>query len=164
MKDCVITTVKLDPFLQQFLRGHFKCQEPIFIFPKGEDLLLRLEYFLSIPPRDFRPSNFGEWTFRIQVPAMEHKNPLSYFYLSEKKMILFSTRIRNFQRDVFHELIGVGIRRGMYKSEIIQSLMEDYNIDPKFEDRIQREWSRYKESIRLREFRERSKKSCQLVD
>jgi hypothetical protein len=151
-------TVKLDPFYQEFLRGQFNWYDPVFTFPKGHDLLKRLEYYLTVPPKDFKLDDFGEETFRIEIPRMEHKDPDCYTFLSEQKNKLFANAVRDYYRVIFHAEIGKAIKDGIPKSDMIFCLMDDYNISRDYEDRIIKDFDRYLKSERLRRYRRRNRK------
>jgi len=161
MSSGIYTTVKLHPFYQQFLRGQFQQTEQVFQFPKGHDLLMRLEFFLAKAPADFKPANYGKQTFRIEIPYMEHKDPFYYNYISENKSVLFARRIREYFRDVIHEEIGRARRKGFTRSEIIYGLMEELHISPTYFDLMEKEYKRYLQAERSRRFK-KGKKTPQL--
>jgi hypothetical protein len=157
----VICTVKLDPFYQAFLFQQFGYSEhvPVFAFPKGHDLSLRFQFYLSIPPRSYKGEDHGAWTFKIEVPFMEYKNPNSYRYISAKQQGSFQKRIRSFWQDVSHEIIGKSKRAGFLKEEIIQQLIDEFNFSEEHRDRIRREYSRYLQTERNRRFK-KQKQLC----
>jgi hypothetical protein len=158
MASGIICTMKLDPFYQAFLRSQFNVEEEVFEFPKGHDLLIRLEAFVTRTPVNYRAQDYGENTFRINLPHMEHKNVLYYNYLSDKKQTLFATRIRNYYQAIIHEEISKQISKGFQKDETIICLMEDFNIPSKYEDRIKRDYSRWKLAESQRRFRRKNRK------
>jgi hypothetical protein len=151
----------MDPFYQQFLRAQFQCYDPIFKFPKAHDLLLRLETFLSKPPASYRPKDYGEKTFRIMIPYMEHKNPEVYNYLSDSMQRHFERRVREYFRDLIHQHISVMRRGGFTRKEIIDTFMEDHNLDSRYYDRIEREHKRYMnaEAVRKYKYAKKSRKT-----
>lgn len=154
----VITTTRLDFFYQQFLRSHFCNQNNPFQFPKGHFLNLALEYYLTKPPENYRRQDYGEETFIIEVPRMEFKNADYYNYLSERKQRLFADKVREFAVSIINERINKMKRKGFTKEDCIVVIMEDYDINPKYSDRIRRAYSRYMNAERLRAFRKKNKK------
>lgn len=155
----IICTIKLDPFYQSFLLHQFGYSEfvPVFSFPKGHDLSTRFQFYLSKPPSGYKGEDHGKWSFKIEIPYMEHKNPKVYRYMSPKQQSAFQVRVRRFWQDVSHEIIGKEKRRGFLKEEIIQKLMEDFGFEEEHRDRIKREYSRYLQSERLRRFRSKKR-------
>ena len=155
----VICTIKLDPFYQAFLFKQFGFSElaPIFEFPKGHDLSLRFQFCLSRAPYKYKGEDHGEWSFKIEIPYMEHKDPKYYRYMSPTMQGIFHKRVRSFWKDVSHEIIGKEKRAGYEKEEIIEKLMEDFGFDERFRDRVRREYSRYLQAERNRRFRRKEK-------
>jgi hypothetical protein len=158
MPSGIYTTLRLDPFYQEFLRAQFNQWNPVFTFPKGHDLLLRLERYLTTPPIDFKLIEFGEESFRVEIPYMEIKNPNVYFYLSDKKMKLFNQRTRDYFREIFHEEIRKYRSKNFNKNEAIICFMEDFRISERYEDRLIKAYNRYMEIERMRRFRCRQKR------
>ncbi len=155
----VICTIKLDPFYQAFLFRQFgyDSSDPVFSFPKGNELQKYFKEFLSIPPLAYRGEDHGGWTFKIEIPHMEHKNPKSYRYISEKQQGNFQSRVRGVWQLVAYESFKKDKLLGLSKNEIIQKLMDDFDFEEKYRDRIDREYSRYLLSLRLARYR---KKKC----
>lgn len=156
----IICTVKLDPFYQAFLFRQFGYAEesPVFAFPKGHDLSLNFQFFLSMPPRHYIPEDYGKWTFKIEIPYMEHKNPKSYRYISPKQQSSLQKRIRDYWQDISHHIIGRAKREGYQKEEIIQYLIDEFKFAEEHRDRIRRDYSRYLQTERNR--RHRLNKKC----
>lgn len=157
MTSGIYTTVRLDPFYQEFLRAQFNQWDPVFTFPRGHDLVIRLERYLTQPPNDFKVKQnpFGDETFRIEIPFMELKNPAYYFYLSDRKMKLFQQRVRDFFREIFHEEIRKYRSKNFNKNEAIICFMEDFQISERYEDRLIKAYNRYIDLERHRRFRRR---------
>lgn len=158
------TTTKLDPFYQMFLRNQFQEFEPVFKFPKATDLQRRLEVFLQKPPKDYRPQDYGEWTFKIMIPRMEHKNADTYNYLSKQMQKLFEDRVRSYFRDLMHNHISRLRRAGFNRKEIIIAFMEDYNIDMKYYDRIEKDHKRYMNAEAVRRYKHKEPINKKLSD
>lgn len=156
MSSGIICTIKLDSFYQRFLRSQFDDFNPVFNFPKGHDLAFRFQFYLSTKSA-LKPERYGEDEFRIEVPYMEHKSPLYYNCMSPNFQQKFQSRIREFWRDVSHELLGKWNRAGFNREECIQKLMEEFGFTPDDEERVRREWKRYREAERLRRFRNKNK-------
>jgi hypothetical protein len=156
------TTIKLDPFYQQFLRVQFNQNNPVFKFPakKHHDLKIRFEFYLTPPPEDYKPANYRDWNFHIEIPYSENsiKHPDFYNYISENKNKLYANRIRNYYYDVIHEEFTRLRNKGFKKEECIICVMEDYNFEPKYEERVIKEYQRYLKRERDRRFRIRVKR------
>jgi len=149
-------TIKLEPYYQEFLRSQFNQNENVFSFPRGHDLLMRLEFFLAIPPPDYIPEPTplnDPKIFRIAVPFMEHKHVDTYTYLSQSSHDAFVSRIKNYYKIVIHDIISKSIRKGFKKTEIIEKLMEDFQLSDFGNDRIKKSYKRYLDTERTRRFR-----------
>jgi hypothetical protein len=151
-------TIKLDPFYQEFLRGHFNWYDPVFAFPKGHDLLKRLEYYLTPPPKDWKLQDFGEWTFRIEIPLMEWKDADCYNYLSERKNKMFEIAVREYYRVIMHTEIGKAIKDHVPKNDIIFCFMDDFNISQDYYDRIIKDFDRWIKLEKMRRYRRKKNK------
>jgi len=151
MSSGIICTIKLDPFYQQFLREQFQEYDPVFRFPKAHDLSLRFQFYLSLTPTD-EAEKYGAAEFKIEVPYMEHKSPFYYNHMSTSFQQKFQTRIREFWRDVSHEIMGKWIREGYSKEEVVQKIIEEYGFSEDDEERVRREYKRYRETERYRRF------------
>lgn len=88
---------------------------------------------------------------------MEHKSPFYYNYMSPCFQQKFQTRIREFWRDVSHELMGKWKRDGFMQEEIVQKIIEDFGLSPNDEERVRREYKRYKETERKRRIRNKQR-------
>ena len=153
MPSGIYTTINMDPFFQEFLRAQFNQWDPVFTFPKGHDLLIRMERYLTAPPSDFKPIAYGNETFRVELPWMEHKNPSVHFYMSDRKQKMFSARVRDYFREIFHEEIRKYRSKNFNKNEAIICFMEDFKISEQFEDRLVKAYNRYMDLERARRFR-----------
>ena len=143
MSSGVICTIKLDPFYQRFLKMQFDVHGPVFCFPKGHDLGTRFQFYLSTGGIE-KPEKPGPFDFKIEIPYMEHKSPLYYNTMSPNFQQKFQSRIREFWRDVSHELMGKWSRMGFTKEECIMKLIEEFGFTPDEEERVRREWKRYR--------------------
>ena len=161
MPSGIYTTISLDPFYQEFLRAQFNQKNLVFTFPKGHDLLLRVERYLTTPPIDFKPVTYGPETFRIELPFMEVKNPNVHFYISDRKQKIFTARVRDYFREIFHEEMRKYRSKNFNKNEAIICFLEDFNISEIYEDRLVKAYNRYIDIERARRFRRyrRSRKS-----
>lgn len=142
----IICTISLDPFYQQFLKIQFNQEDsPVFFFPKGHDLSTRFQFYLTC--RKYSNQKIKDaWSFKIEVPWMEHKNPLYSRFMSPNFQKKFQSRVREFWRDVSHEIMGKWHREGFSQEEIIQKLIEEFNFTPDDEERIRREYKRYRKA------------------
>lgn len=156
MSSGIICTIKLDPFYQQFLRCQFQEFDPVFRFPKSHDLSLRFQFYLSRTPIG-KPEKYVVDEFKIEVPYMEHKSPFYYNYMSPNFQQKLQSRIREFWRDVSHELMGIWSRQGFGKEDMVQKIVEDFGFLPEDEERIRREYKRYRACERQRRFYHKSK-------
>ena len=159
MSSGIHVTLKLDPFYQAFLRARFQIPEgEPFRFSKGHDLSLFFQAMLRPLPADFRETDYGQWAFRIEIPYMEHKNPLTYRYISPERMVMFSSRVMRYWKMIAHDIITQARKMGMEKKEIIFFLLEELDIPLQYSDRVERDYSRYLAEERTRHFRVKNKK------
>jgi len=153
MPSGIYTTINLDPFYQEFLRAQFCQNDPVFTFPKGHDLVIRLERYLTVPPVNYKPVTYNNNTFRIEIPYMEHKNPQVHFFMSDRKQKMFAAKVKDFFREIFHEEIRKHRSRNFSKNEAIICFMEDFMISEQYEDRLVKAYNRYMDMERARRFR-----------
>lgn len=150
---CVI---KLDPFYQAFLRARFNDKgvnaNGIFFFDKGHDLSLLLQFLLKPKPIAHKVQNYGSSTFKLGIPAMEHKNPKTYCYLSEDRQMVLTKRIMRYWKLVSHDCIAEARRRGLNKKDIIYMLLDDLDLPDYYSDRVEREYSRFLRDERNRKY------------
>lgn len=150
---CVI---KLDPFYQAFLRARFnedgKNSNGIFYFGKGHDLSLLLQFLLRPKPSGAKLQNYGAHTFKIGIPAMEHKNPQTYCYLSDDRQSILTRRIMRYWKLVSHDCISEARRRGISKKDIVYMLLEELDLPDYYSDRVEREYSRFLHEERNRKY------------
>jgi len=157
MPSGIITTMKLDPFYQQFLRAQFHNADIVFRFPPRHDLLMRLECFLTKTPLNYKRQDYGENTFRIELPYMEHKDVMYYNYLSENSQALFAQRVKDFYRMIVHELFADYRRKGFFKTEIVYLIIEDFSFTTSDYDRILKDFNRFVACEKSRRFTQRQK-------
>jgi len=144
----IYVVIKLDPFYQHFLREHFNQRDEIvFSFPKGHDLLKKFEILLTKYPLDKSQPDHGESKFMIEVPYMQHKNPYVYNYISETRNNILGATIKNFTKMIFHEHMNKYAKVGFQKKQCIEIFMEEYNIDPKYQDRLTKDYQRWIEAV-----------------
>lgn len=153
------TTITLDPFYQQFLRGWFLCKDPIFTFPKAHDLLMRLQVFLTKPPDSYIPQPASKDQLMIEIPFMEHKNVDVYNYISPALNQQFIARIREFFNMHFHERIAQLRKKHFLKEECIDIFMEENLIDPQYRDRLTKNYQRYIRNEYMRKYRKKKEKN-----
>jgi len=158
----ITVTIRLDPFLQQFLRGYFECNAIVFSFPRQSRkqwLTIALKAALWYPPENYKPQTWGEETFIIEIPEMNEKDPLSQNYISERANAEFTRAIKTFYEGVVYQFFDE-MKVARYGAKSIVALFVDrYGINDKFEDRIARDFSRYNNTIRNKKFREKDKKN-----
>lgn len=158
MASPVTTIIRIDPFYQRFLRVQLNQHEKVFEFPKGHDLSIVFQFFVSKAPDDFQPPKPSDELLEVAIPYMEHKNPLVYNFISERSNTFLVTRIREYQRSVFHEEIGKRKQKGLHKDEIIWQLIDEYSLSESDYDRVSRAYSRYLNAERQRKYLGRQKK------
>lgn len=157
----IYVTIRLDPFLQQFLRGYFECDEVVFSFPRQSGkcwLPLAFKTALWYAPRDFRPKTYGDETFRIEIPEMKDKDPEYHNYISDRANSEFGKAIRSFYSSVAYSFFDEAKYARYGPKSIISMFIDRYSIDPVFEDRVARDYSRYNLNLRLKSFRKKAKK------
>ena len=158
----IYVTIRLDPFLQQFLRGYFECDEVVFSFPRQSGkcwLPIAFKTALWYPPRNYKPLSFGEETFRIEIPEMKDKDPEYHNYISERANAEFSQAVRLFYNSVSYSFFDEAKCARYGPKAIISMLIDRYSIDAIYEDRIARDYSRYNWNIRARRLRKKLRKS-----
>lgn len=158
----IYATIHLDPFLQQFLRGYFECDEVVFSFPRQSGkcwLPIAFKTALWYPPRNFKPRTFGAETFRIEIPEMKDKNPEFHNYISERSNTEFCQAVRSFYYSVSYSFFDEAKCARYGPKAIISMFIDRYSIDAFYEDRVARDYSRYNLNIRVKKFRKKFKKS-----
>lgn len=157
----IYVTIRLDPFLQQFLRGYFECDEVVFSFPRQSGkcwLPIALKAALWYPPRDYKPLSFGEETFRIEIPEMKDKDPDYHNYISHRANSEFSRAVRLFYNSVAYSFFDEAKCARYGPKAIISMFIDRFSIDTIFEDRVARDYSRYNLNMRVKKFRKKFKK------
>jgi len=156
----IYVTIKLDPFLQQFLRGYFECEEVVFSFPRQSRknwLPIAFKAALWFPPENYKPQTFGDYTFRIEIPEMNDKDPASHNYISERANTEFTRSVIMFYSGVIYSFFDE-MKSANYGAKSIVALFVDrYGIDIRYEDRIARDYSRYKNMTAAKKYREKVK-------
>lgn len=161
-----ICVIRLDPFYQAFLMARFNqigVNNGVFVFDKGHDLSLLLQFLLKPKPPGYKQPNYGADTFRIAVPAMEHKNPVTYNYLSEERQQVLVKRIMGYWKLVSHDVIAEGRRRGVPKKDMVYLLLDEMDLPEYYADRIEREYSRYLHEERNRKYLKHQKEMLKKV-
>lgn len=151
------TTIRLDPFLQRFLCAQFD-QEPgkVFTFPAKHDFNALLAFLVQPVPGDYKHPDYGDWTFRVALPYMEHKNVEVYNYLSQKAQRTFSNTIKRYMKHLFHDELGEAIcNHGLTRVEAIDHLADSFMFEAQDYDRLLKEYQRWKKMEQMRKFRRR---------
>lgn len=143
MASGIITTVKLEPFYQQFLKTHFECNELVFTFPKGHDLQQRLTALLIKNPHPHAYLDYGKYTFRIELYTVSSKDIRQHNYISETASSIFASKVRDFYSMIFHEFYA-GLYKKFTHKEIVYLWIEKYNFSESAYDRIERDARRYR--------------------
>ena len=156
MASGIITTTKLDPFYQKFLKSHFDCSEIVFTFPKNHDLHLGLNLLLSTNPHDGAYPDYGKHTFRIDLYHIRTRDIRQYNYLSEKASAMFASKVRDFYSMIYHEFYS-SLYRSYNHKDIVYLWMECHNFTESAYDRIEREARRYRKRNYDRNYIEKKK-------
>ncbi len=150
MASTITVKIKLDPFYQEFLRKHFKKQTTnYFMFDKSSDLSIAFQALLIKPPSDYEPFDYGEESFEIEIPYNEHKDPYSYNYISKKANTILNSKIEAYFNSIFHEEVNK-LRKPPYDFTIqnaIYVFMTNYDLSPKYFDRLEKNHKRYRSAI-----------------
>lgn len=161
MSTGIICKIKLDPFLQEFLRGYYQCNNTVFKFPREDGAKLYVDelgvasyfkYLLKPAPADFKPIDYGNYTFMIEVPKMDMKDPFYCNYISEKGQRLFEAKIHRAYRFQFHDEMEKHRSAGWDYKDCIELFMDDFNIMDKHTDRLTKDFQRWRNLRRRRKF------------
>lgn len=156
----IYVTIQLDKFLQVFLRGKYDNFEIIFKFPRASQknyIPFSIEEALWYPPKDYKPKEFGEKAFKIELPEMSSKDPQSMNYISDTAMNGLQRIIQNFYYKDWYTHIDKMLAAQFSKTEIINEFIERYSIPEKYRDRLDRDYSRYKNHHYIKAWRKREK-------
>ena len=143
----VYATIKLSPFYQEFLRGHFNNNNIIFKFPAGHDLRLRFEMLLTTCPDNYKGKNFGKHTFRIEVPNMKHKTYWSYNYITKNNNAILITQIKNYCKMIFREKMNELRKAGFQKKECISIIIEELKLNVSHTERLLKDYQRWSQNV-----------------
>lgn len=152
----IFITIKLDPYLQEFLRGYFKQNGNVFYWPKNHDLTRRFQSLLR-PKSDntcYSKPDYGDWAFRVDIPySSEGRDPFIVNYLSRDHNKLLAKRIKEFADMVFHEEVISHRTSGWEYKDCVFIFMDDYHINQKHYDRLLKDFQRLRNNIRQKKFR-----------
>lgn len=153
------TTIRLDPFFQRFLRTQFEQKDDaVFVFPPRHDFNNLLSFLVQPVPSDYKTPDYKDWTFRILLPNMEHKNVQVYNYLSKKAQQTFSNKVRRYMNRMFHDELGEAVcRYGLTRIEAIDHLTDTFGFLPEDQDRLLKEYQRWRKAENMRRFRKKKK-------
>jgi len=149
MSSGIFCKLKLDPFLQEFLRGYYNSNGLVFKFPREDCDELRLAKkfndLLTSPPDNFKPQNFGEKEFLIEVPFQENKDPFYFNYITEVGNEKIAKKIFEAYRDYYYDQIREMRSKGWteYK-DIVEIFMDKLNISRKYFDRLLKDYQRWR--------------------
>ena len=161
MSSGIFVTIKLDLFLQSFLRGYFRNNNIVFSFPKESRknyLPGVLKLCVDYPPAQIQPRDLGESEFKIELPLWADKNPYSQNYISERANVEFERAIADFYYPIayseFQEMRAVNLKG----PTIVNLFMDKYNLPEEFRDRLLRDYTRFCNYIAQRKFLEKKPK------
>ncbi len=152
-------TIKLDPFLQDFLRGYFQQPDGNFVFPKASDFNLKISMLLS----KSSASNCivdveKEKRFTIQLWNNEYKNVQVYNNLSQRNSDILSEHIYAFFKVIFHEEVNKLRNIGFNKQESVLVFMSNYSLVEDYYDRLIKAYQRYMVNVASIKLRQKQKK------
>lgn len=152
--------MKLEPFYQQFLRGFYRNNNPVFEFPRedGDELEIarKFNYLLMPPPCDYKNKDFGESSFLLEVPFQKGKDPFYYNYLSEKATERLIIHIDKSYRWYFHTRMKEYHCTGFGYKESVELFLDENNINPVFYDRCIKDLQRWRILVRVKKFQQKS--------
>jgi hypothetical protein len=158
MSSGIYVTIRLEPFLQDFLRAHFNCNNGVFSFPKGEDLCNKMQRLLRTLPETYKSEDYGLYNFEIEIPYMHDKDPFYYRYLSVAAQNAFVERIKDYFEEVFHERIVELRHDGHEKKECIEIFLDEHNLSIQYYDRLIKDYQRWRNRIVNQKFRNKKEK------
>jgi len=142
-------TIELDTFYQEFLKSYFKTKKgATFAFPKRHELNQILELGLQKQPKNYKPKDYGQKTFKILIPYISWKDVRTYNYISKRIEIVLRRHIISFFRIIFHEEMNKLATLNLQKKERVEIFIVNYNINPKYYDRLIKDYQRYIVSLR----------------
>lgn len=165
MSSGIICKIRLEPFLQEFLRGYFRWNNQVFNFPRRDlnvsaddelGISRRFINLLTPPPENFKPVDFGTHTFMIEIPYMQDKEPFYYNYISEVRNNAFEEKIRQMQRFHFRERMAELRNDGYEYKTCVEIYMDELNISQNFYDRLIKDANRWRNKLRVKKFYHKS--------
>lgn len=158
------TTVNMPKKLQYFLRGYFECNSVVFSFPRESRanwLPGVLRECLWYPPSEFNPvrdCDFGDKTFRIEIPENNYRDPDTYFYLSKTANKEFVKKVEEFFTVRFNEEMTTLRANHIKGPSAVRLFMDRYKMPVEFEDAIKRAYSRFINNTYNKTYRKKLKK------
>ncbi|WP_289054190.1 hypothetical protein [Carboxylicivirga marina] len=157
MASGIFTTVKLEPFFQQFLRVQFEQADgEVFKFPKGHNLNSRLNLVLTREPFNFNGHHYGEYEFKVGLYYASDFDIRQKNYVSPRQARSFAGYVRDFHNMLFHEFYARRFKLLGHK-ETVYLWMETYDFDESSYERLEREARRYRRKNINRKYYERTK-------
>lgn len=152
-------TIRMEPFFQRFLCAQFDQERnDVFVFPARHDFNKLLSFLVQPVPADYKPLDYGEWTFRILLPHMEHKNVAVYNYLSQKGQRTFMNRVRGYMNMLFHDEMSKAVfGHGMTRIEVVDHLADSFGFTTDDYDRLLKEFHRWRNAETMRRKRRKEK-------
>ncbi len=154
----IFIEIKLDPYLQEFLRGYFDQNGNVFYWPKNHDITRRFISLLRPKSENIKytkPDN-GDWSFRVDIPYnTAGRNPFIVNYLSRDNNKLLAKRIKEFADMVFHEDVIAHRIAGWEYKDCVLIFMDDYNISSKYYDRLLKDFQRLRNNLRQKKYRKK---------
>jgi hypothetical protein len=159
MPSGIYIEIKLHPFYQEFLRHHYQMYEPVFAFPQRDRFNFFLEHYLITTPKQ-SASVYSDKNdiFLVELPDSDLRDPFYYNYISKRSHDLFVKRLTSFINHLIFDRIYDLRRKGFDKQEAIVMLMEEFSLNPKFEDMVIKKYNRAIDAERMRKYRRKQKK------
>jgi hypothetical protein len=153
----MIINVRLNAYLIAFLEKEFGGQP--FEFPKGHLFNRSLYFLLQKPPAGWRPKNYGRENAQVAVPFLEEKDPSVYFYLSDRKQLIFRDRVRDLFMSKFHGYILAAHASGiMSRNDIVEAFAEEAGLChvQSVYDLLEKDYKRFLDATRIRSKRRKN--------
>lgn len=153
MASGIFVNVRMDPFYQSFLRGFFgRGNDIIFSFPRRSRYKFNelLHWLVDYPPLDFKPKDYGDHNFRVELPRSEHFSIECRNYLSERSEDIFRRQVRKFYLNILYSFVDeMVLKHKMTKSDAIDRFMQAYGLIDFDDERIKKTIQRYRKRITM---------------
>ena len=154
MASGVICTIKLDKFYQAFLRNYYECNDIVFHFPREDSDKLGIarmfRTLLITPPLDYKPVEYGDNKFLIEVPEQHDRSSFYYNYLSQRRIVIFVKYIESSFKFFFHLKMMEYMNEGHSIKNSIILFMDEHQLDSIYTDRLTKDFQRWRNCLRVK--------------